>query len=736
MVYELPTLFQSLCRMRNGQGGLLEFAMLVSIPRSVVSKKASILALASIVVDSMLWFYCPSAACYAEEQIVLDESEYAAGNDWAYYNGPSGMHYSRLKYINTGNVDRLKIAWMYDTGDELQDGSTMESNPLIVSGSLFFVSPKGRLICLDGATGRELWTFEPDGFKKTNSAYWTRGVSYWTDGREHSILFASLGKLYALNAYTGAPANGFGSNGRVVLATINDTTTPGAVYKDTVVIGGTGSVVQAFDVRTGQFRWAFHTVPSPEQKGYDTWPADAWKKQRGANNWAGMTLDRARGLLFLPLGDPNSLYGADRAGNNLFSDSLIALDINTGRLVWHFQTVRHDLWDRDLPAPPALVTVTHGGKRVDAVALVTKLGFIYVLDRLTGKSLSPLVERKAFGSELSQEVVAPTQIEATWPAPFARQHLTKDLLTRRTPKAHSAVLAQFRTLSSRGLWDPPSERGTVMLPCYDGGAEWGGAAYDPATHLLYINSNEMPCIIKLQKHVLSGAKSASVLYLQNCAGCHGANRAGRPPDFPSLIDIAGRLSPEVMEARITGGGVRMPEFEFLGTERIAALINYLRTGTDTPITYKSPGRAQEITYTVKEMSEFLDPEGYPAMLPPWGTLNAIDLNTGHYAWSIPFGEFPELAAKGIKNTGSQNYGGPIVTAGGLLFIGATSFDRKFHAYDKRTGKLLWQTVLPNAGVATPATYCVNGKQFVVITAGGGRPARSKPGSQIVAFALP
>lgn len=710
--------------------------MVALMLRYIVNQKSTVLALTSVVFVGILRFSCPSTMCQAEES-KFHEGEYAVGNDWPYYNGVSGTHYSSLKNINTENVSRLKIAWMYDTGDDLQDESTMESNPVIVRGHLFFVSPKGRLVCLDGATGRELWTFEPDGFKRTEPAYWARGVSYWTDGREHRVLFTIKGKLYALNADTGLPEIDFGANGRVAVATVDDSTTPGAVYKNTIVVGGTGSVIQAFDVRTGKLRWIFHTVPNPGQKGYDTWPLDAWKKPRGANNWAGMTLDSARGLVFLPLGDPsNSFYGADRTGNDLFSDSLIALDADTGRLVWHFQTVRHDLWDRDLPAAPTLVTVMHGGKRVDAVALVTKLGFIYVLDRVTGKSLSPLVERKAVGSDVFNEVVAPTQIEPIWPAPFARQHLTADLLTQRTPEAHAAVQARFRTLSSRGLWDPPSERGTIMLPCYDGGAEWGGAAYDPSTHLLYINSNEMPCILSLQKHVLNNVGSASALFLQNCAGCHGENRAGRPPDFPSLIGVADRLSTEGIGAKITAGGGRMPEFGFLGPTRIAALIKYLRTGVDTPIAYGSQSLAPEIVYTLKEMSEFLDPEGYPAMSPPWGTLNAVDLNTGRYVWRIPFGEFPELVAKGIRNTGSQNYGGPIVTAGGLLFIGATSFDKKFRAYDKRSGKLLWETVLPNAGIATPATYLADGRQFVVIPAGGGRPARSKPGSRVVAFALP
>jgi quinoprotein glucose dehydrogenase len=674
----------------------------------------------------------------------------AAGDDWSAYNGtPGGTHYSRLKDINTNNVHRLKVAWEYDTGDQLQVSkasnqlnSTMESNPLIVQGHLFFVSPRGRLICLDGATGRELWSFEPQYSKRARSTQRVRGVSYWTDGRDRRILFAFRRNLYAIDADTGKPANGFGSSGQVALTTVSTlSTTPGAVYKDLVIVGGSGSLIQAFDVRTGQTRWIFHTVPMPGQTGYDTWPAAAWTKSRGANDWAGMALDETRGLVYAPLGEPfDTAYGADRAGENLFSDSLVALDANTGRLVWHFQTVRHDLWDRDLPAPPTLVTVTREGKRLDALALVTKSGFVYVLDRTTGKSLWPLIEKKSFASEIPGEVVASTQLEPRWPLPFARHGLTANLLTHRTPEANAAVLSQFRTLSARGPWDPPSEQGTVVFPGCDGGAEWGGAAYDPETDLLYVNSNEMAWILRLHKHVLSAARSGSALYRENCAGCHGENRAGRPPDFPSLIGIAERLSAEDIKAKIAAGGDRMPTFLSLGAERIAALVAYLRSGADEPIADEfqaaEPSPTQEVVYGLEDLPRFLDPEGYPAISPPWGTLNAINLNTGGYAWKIPFGEFPELAAKGLKNTGSENYGGPIVTAGGLLFIGATSFDNKFHAYDKHTGKLLWETVLPAAGIATPATYRASGQQFVVIAAGGGKPQQSKPGSKLVAFAIP
>jgi quinoprotein glucose dehydrogenase len=681
---------------------------------------------------------CIAGCSAGQSEHSYDYTEYGAGNDWAFYDGnPAGTHYSELKDINQSNVGRLKVAWTYDTGES----GANESNPLIVGGRLFFLSSKGRLICLDGGTGRERWTFDPLSGESARPPLWLRGVSYWTDGKERRILVWIKRNLYAVDADTGRPAANFGSSGHVELSTYGPrSTTPGAVYRDLIVIGGSGSTIRAFDVRTGNLRWTFHTIPQPGERGYNTWPKDAWKEQRGANDWAGMTLDEKRGLLFVPLGEAfDAFYGADRYGDNLFGSSLIALDASTGRLLWYFQTARHDLWDRDLPAPPALVSVVRNGKRVDAVAQITKAGFVYVLDRLTGKSLFPLVEKTTFPSDIPGEIAASTQIEPQLPAPFARQHVTADLLTHRTPEVAAAVAAQFTTLRSRGPWDPPSEHGTIVFPGFETSV-WGGAAFDPETALLYVNANEMPWVMKLKKQTSNKGKSGGELYRDNCAGCHGKNRQGRPPDFPSLIDVSNRLAEWDIFTRIQTGGGRMPAFSSLDVDQIESLITYLQTGSDPPptdnTTKDTPSTTPEPAYSLGTISEFLDPDGYPAVSPPWGTLNAINLNTGRYAWKIPFGEYPELAATGLKNTGSENYGGSIVTAGGLLFIGATSYDKKFHAYDKRTGKLLWETVLPAPGNATPATYRVNSRQFVVIAAGGGRPPKAPRGSTLIAFALP
>jgi quinoprotein glucose dehydrogenase len=681
-----------------------------------------------------------------------------ANSDWRYYNGDTGgTHYSSLSDINTANVFKLKLAWAYDTLEADLANSTMESNPLVVDGRLFFTSPKGRLISLDAETGKELWTFDPAYGEPVLTPQWLRGVSYWTDGIERRILFSFRNYLYAVDADSGCAVPSFGSGGRVDLSAGIDRAplsisvenhSPGAIYKNLIIMGSTGKApgdIRAFDVRTGELRWTFHTIPRPGELGYDTWPKDAWAESMGANNWAGMTLDEDRGLLFVPLASGGQghkdFYGADRRGDNLFADALVALDIVTGHLVWFFQTVRHDLWDRDLPAPPTLVSITRNGKRVDAVAQSTKMGFIYVLDRATGKSLFPIIQQNGIPSDVPGEVTASTQIEPQLPAPFARQHITMDLLTRRTPEAAAAVQAQFRSLRNRGVWDPPSDQGTIEFPGIDGGGQWGGTAYDPETGILYVNSNEMAWIVKVSKHSAIVSASGRALYNEHCAACHGKDGVGNPPHYPSLIGVGSRLSYADVAALITNGGGRMPAvFPRSRPDQLDSLVTFVRKGLEFDqsdiATDPMLGSANQDDYTLTSVSRFLDPDGYPAISPPWGTLNAIDLNTGRYIWKIPFGEYPELAAKGMNNTGSENYGGPIVTAGGLLFIGATSFDNKFRAFNKRTGALLWETVLPAGGNATPATYRVNGRQFVVIAAGGGRPPRATRGSKIVAFALP
>ncbi len=681
----------------------------------------------------------------------IDATSSSSGADWPWYHGnPNGTHYSTLDQITPSNVGKLKVAWTFDSGDAFGEGgnqSDMEGNPMIVRGRLFFVSPKGRLFCLDAATGKQKWVFDPSFGDVVNTKQRLRGASYWTDGDAERLLFTFRNHLMSVDAKTGQLADGFGHDGEVdlreglgrdPLSVSVSNVSPGVVFKNLIIMGSTGNTpghIRAYDVRSGALKWIFHTIPWPGEAGYDTWPKDAWKTAMGANAWSGLTLDPETGLVFAPLGSAGmgnkDFYGGDRAGDNLFGTSLVALDANTGKRVWHFQLVRHDVWDRDPPTPPTLITVN--GR--PAVAQTTKAGVVFILDRLTGKPLYPLQTLHPPASDVPGEVTADSQVLPVTPEPYARQQLTADLLTQRTPAAHDAVAKVFATVRSRGPFDPPSVGGTILLPGMDGGAEYGGAAYDPDTGLMYVNANEMAWILKVkaQPPMMAG-RSGQALYQNTCAACHGEDRKGSPPEFPSLVCIGGRMTPEQIARQIHNGGGRMPAFAQFDDADTKAIIGYLN-GDAAEAQKPAPAypSTEKDAYVFDGYTKFLDPDGYPAIAPPWGTLSAINVNTGKYAWKQPLGYYPELADKG---TGSENYGGAVVTKGGLLFIAATVYDNQFRAFDKRTGKLLWQTTLPAAGVATPATYSVHGRQFVVIGAGGGKNARARPGGSIIAYSLP
>ncbi len=691
--------------------------------------------------------------------------------DWRTAGGdPGNSRYSSLTQINRTNVKNLQVAWTYHTRD---GASQIQATPIIVDGVLYTTTPALAAVALHADNGTEIWRFDPFA-NRERETHVNRGVVYWSDGAERRIFFSAARRLYSLEATTGRPELDFGDSGSVDLANglgrdIGDAyivaTSPGVVYRDLLIQGTRvgeeeGSApgdIRAYDVHTGRIRWTFHTIPRPGETGYDTWPVDAWKTAGGANSWAGMSVDVDRGIVYVPTGSATpDFYGGARRGANLFANTLLALDAETGRRIWHFQTVHHDLWDRDLPAAPNLLTVVRDGKRVDAVAQITKSGFVFLFDRASGNPLFPIEERAAPRSDLTGEETWPTQPIPLAPAPFARQSMSEADITDLTASAHAAAVERFRTLRHDALFAPPSREGTIVLPGFDGGGEWGGAAVDRESGVIYVNASDVPWIAAMrQVHAAPASteapRSGAAVYASTCASCHGVDRRGNSR-APSLVGVGTRLSAHQIEQVIDRGRGFMPSFARLPQDEKEAVIAYLLNRATAPnrpgsvsatdSSSSSPARTSSASaasaragapYEFVGYERWRDSSGYSAIKPPWGTLSAIDLNTGAYLWRIPLGEHNELGPN-IPPTGAEQYGGPIVTAGGLVFIAATQ-DEKFRGLDKATGKLLWETTLPAAGYATPSTYSVNGKQYVIIAAGGGK-LGTKSSDTYVAFALP
>lgn len=684
-------------------------------------------------------------------KLTLSDKKKSSDVEWPEYLGGSDRnHYSTLTQINTTNVASLTKAWEYHSLDSGQ----VQCNPIIVNGTLYGVTATNQVFALDAATGKEKWKFRAG---KGGGFNTNRGVTYWSSGNESRIMYAFDSWLYALDAVSGQPIKSFGDDGRVSLktglgATAQDkfviSNTPGTLYGDLIYMplrlsegpDAAPGNIQAFNVRTGELAWAFHTIPHPGEFGYNTWPKDVYKNTEvgAANNWAGMAVDKKRGILYVPTGSAGfDFYGGNRAGQNLFANSLVALNAKTGKRIWHFQFVHHDLWDRDIPAPPNLVTIKKDNKRIDVVAQVTKLGYVYVFDRVTGTPIFPIKEVPVPKSNVTGEKSWPTQPVPTLPLPYARQTVTEADINPHAENRDS-LLAIYRKVK-KGLYQPFGEIPTLLLPGFDGGAEWGGAAVDPEG-IMYVNANEMPWIASLsptpKEDELSHLSPGQRVYTLNCIVCHGPERKGNPKSgYPSLLDIGQRRDREFVSKLITSGKGMMPGFTGITAEEKQALVSFLFGDEKVEIATTNKGKkAPVMPYKFNGYNKFLDNKGYPAISPPWGTLTAIDLNTGKHLWQNTLGEFKELTAKGIAPTGTENYGGPVITAGGILFIAATK-DGMFRAFDKKTGKLLWQTELPAAGFATPSTYEVNGKQYVVVACGGTK-LGTKKGDSYVAFALP
>ena len=603
-----------------------------------------------------------------------------SAQEWRSYGGDAGgTRSSSLTQINPQNVSQLKIAWAYHTGElrRRQSGvarhrdTPFESTPLVIDDVLYFSTPSNRVIALDAGTGREIWQFDLQaGRPGPRQFHQHRGVAYWQSagGDDRRIFFGTYdGHLMSLDAKTGKRCSDFGNHGEIDLRKgvephsshqLYAVTSPPAIYRDLVITGaevpeypstGPSGMVRAFDVRSGKLAWTFHTIPQPGEPGHETWQGDEWKNRTGANVWSLISVDNERSLVFLPIGSPSyDFYGADRKGQNLFGNSLVALNAATGKLVWYYQMVHHDVWDYDLPAEPVLITVKRDGQPTPAVAQVTKMGFVFILDRTTGKPLFPVEERPIPQSVVPGETTWPTQPVPHHPPPLVRQFFTAAEISTVTPESHRYCSKLFHSLENHGMYTPFSTKMTLVAPGSLGGANWSGASFDPATHYLFVNVNELGSI-----------------------GAMKPQAAGKP-------------------------------------------VRYRRTSK------------------FGEYARFWDRHHLPCQQPPWGILNAINVDTGEIAWKVPLGSLPGVPMK----TGTPSLGGSIVT-GGLVFIGGTT-DSRFRAFDARTGAELWSATLEANAHATPMTYALKktNRQFIVIAVGGGGNFSTTVADTLVAFALP
>ncbi|MEX2593081.1 MAG: family 16 glycoside hydrolase [Anditalea sp.] len=703
----------------------------------------------------------PMAETFEQDTVPVIERKDRYDNymDWAIYRGDKKANqYAELAQINATNVHKLEKAWEYHTGDP--NAPSMYSNPIIIEGLMYFTTPKLNAVALDAVTGEEVWVFEPSKYNGENKVFRgrSRGVTYWEDatGKNQRIFNFVKDRVYALDAKSGSLIESFGEGGFIDLRQnlpINpekasiEVTSPGIVYKDFLIVGSrvpegdssTPGDIRAYNTVTGEFEWIFHTIPQEGEFGYDTWEFDDEVTYGGANPWGGFSLDEERGWVFFATGSPapDFIYGGDRKGKNLFGNCVLAVDATTGEYKWHFQTVHHDIFDYDNPPAPILTTIKSEGKSQDAVVQFTKMGLTFILDRDTGEPLFPVVEVPVPASDVPGEEAWPTQPFPLKPPPLARLILTEADLTNITPESRAAVLEQFRKYKTGFLYTPASEQGTITLPGHQGGVEWGGGSFDPYSNVLYVNVNEAPTINKLVKYYDQENKATAtpiqrgaLVYNQNCTSCHGSDRQGNPPASPSLINL--KINSEEIRALLYEGRGLMPAFTQLTEDQVNDVIAYLESDID------EVEQASAVNSRVRYSNDapfFLDPYGTPAISPPWGTLNAIDLNKGEILWKVPLGEYPELVAKGIRNTGAKNFGGPVSTAGDVIFIAATP-DEKIRAFSSHSGDVLWEYQLPAGGYATPSVYMIDGKQYVVIAAGGGGKNGTKYGDSIIAFALP
>lgn len=708
-------------------------------------------------------------ACSRHKTEKFQKSDYSSRlnnhADWGIYRGdPGGIQYSALDQVHTGNVHLLEKAWEYRHGNPVDPG--MYANPIVVDGLLYFTTPEVNAVALDAATGKEVWVFKPHQYRNDARPFRgrNRGLTYWEDehGQNKRIFNFVKDRVYALDAKNGTLITSFGENGWIDLrqnlpqdpADVDfEATTQGMVYKDFLIIGGrtpegepsSPGDVRGYDALTGEFRWIFHTIPQPGEYGNDTWEFEEGVSYGGTNPWGGLTIDEKRGWVFFATGSPapDFIYGGMRKGENLFANCVVALDATTGKRIWHYQTLRHDIWDYDLPPAPILATVTSRATARDIVIQLTKQGLTFVLDRDTGEPVFPVVELPVPPSKVPGEEAWPTQPFPLRPPPLNRTTLRESDLSNITPETREYVLKIFRQHETGPLYTPASMAGVITMPGHQGGAEWGGAAFDPETNVMYVNINEAPTIHSLvplyqdlDTAQATPLQRGALVYQRSCTACHGIDKVGNPPLFPPLKKLS--ISRDSVKAVLRYGRGMMPAFENLTSRQMVELVDYLESdASSAELNFGGSGSAQggKAPRYANVAPFFVDQDGYPAISPPWGTLNAVDMEKGEILWKVPLGEYPDLVKKGIRNTGSKSFGGPVVTAGNLVFIGGTP-DEKIRAFDTYSGRVLWEYQLPAGGYATPSVYQINGKQYIVITAGGGGKNGTKHGDSVIAFALP
>ena len=683
--------------------------------------------------------------------------------DWPMYSGdPSGSKYSSCSQINQENVKALTVAWTYQMDDARQKpASTIQCNPLVIDGVMYLTTPGLRLVALDASNGREMWFFDP--FAGMPPQGVNRGVVSFRDEGAHKIFFVAGSNLYCIDALRGVPDSTFGTKGAVSLYEglgrevghlWVTAATPGIVYKNLIIMGTTlgegpspaaPGHIRAYNVHSGEMVWIFHTIPHPDEFGYDTWPEQAWQELGGANAWGGFTLDMKRGVVFCGTGSSTyDHWGGNRVGDNLFANCILALDAATGKRKWHYQVVHHDIWDYDIPCAPNLVQVKVDNKLVDAVAQPTKMGHLFVLDRDTGQPIFAVQEKEVPASSIPGEVTSPTQPFPPSSLRYADQTFTREQVTDVSEDAAAFVRRRLDSLDTGDVFLPPSERGAVTLPQFNGGTDWGGAAYDPFSRYLYVNaSNEAEWISMVPSkpvNQISRYDFGKRTYQANCAVCHG-NANPRNPGAPSLQHLRAFLQQKGQDSLfdlLKMGQGQMPKFSSLTDDEKDAIVDFLNEGGRDEILELDKldlSYSEDIPWVATGHNVIKDHIGFPANKPPWGLLNAIDLDRGEIAWQVPLGTYPALEEQGLSATGTFNMGGPLVTAGGLVFIAAT-MDERFRAFDKDTGKQLWMHQMDAGGYATPSTYMINGKQYIIIAAGGGGKPGTKAGDKYYCFALP